>query len=166
MTGRPENPVHEMGIDPMAKSTKTAARTTKIAATKIAPVAPATVAHQSAYIAKCATMGVLPASGDGLPARETFRNLLRAAGKWVNGSTQWGAHNVVTDLHDFAIARMVRRRGDAASPAARKFADAIIARFGETFVPAQWDIDVAAHRAAFTGEPAAKSRRTRTRRAA
>jgi len=154
----------------MTKSTKiakTVARNVaKPAATKSAP-APVTIAARSAYIVMCGEMGVLPksGSGDGLPMREMFRNRLRAAGKWVNGTTQWGPHNYVTDLHRHCIATAVARLGNDATPAARKFADGVFATMGRDFDPTQWDIDVAAHRATFRG--AAKSApSSRKRRAA
>src|SRR5215472_931225 len=145
--------------------------TTKTRATKSAARAtPAeTVAEQTAvniasvYIARCRDAGIPTAMrGDGLPMREMFRDRCRAANAWTNGATKWGAHNAITDLHDWCIAHAVDRMGDAATPAGRKMRDAIRARgIPAEFVPAQWDIDVASRRAAFRAAPAASSRKRR-----
>lgn len=140
---------------------KSAARAVAPAATVTAPVANGA---QSAYIALAASFGLV-ANGDGLPMRNAFRDQLRKHAHWTNGVSAWGAHNVVTDLHAWCIARAIDRRGDAASPAARKYAADVWSRLPRDIDPAQWDFDIANKRASFRAAPVAKSA-PRKRRAA
>ena len=133
------------------KSTKkiAIAKTSNVVAkTETAPVITGSV-----FIAECAKYGVLPASGDGLQCRETFRNAMRKLNAWQNGVTTWGRHAYMTDLHQWCVARMIDRLGDRASPDAAKYRDTVFRRIPRDALEnaAHWDVDVGAHRAAYVG---------------